>query len=219
MIPQKNNDDSSNDDLSPLERLRLDNIRRNELFLNSLGLTKKTELVSKSKKERATRKIVHDSDNKGGLLKRRRSTRISCTDKDTDIEEAKEKEDTDMEGEKGEEMIAVDYNLMPTSSDELDDSEFEVYTQLRSWRRARSNDLEIEPYKIFQNRTICGFIRAKRNGPSWATSECMQKNSEDLRQVWGIGPVKVQEGGFAHEMLEYFNSNSLNLVLTSALLQ
>lgn len=41
--------------------------------------------------------------------------------------------------------------------------------ELRRWRLLRSRELNIEPYKIFQNRTFCDMVRRRRNNPGWAS--------------------------------------------------
>ena len=58
--------------------------------------------------------------------------------------------------------------------------------------------MEIEPYKICQNRTICELIRRKRNQRTYATDTI----ESDLLACWGIGPSKAKEGGYGYEMLE-----------------
>jgi superfamily II DNA helicase RecQ len=138
---------------------------------------------------------------------------------------------TDNEGSDGDESDAptVDYGMLPREPDELDDLEFTVYTRLRSWRLRRKRELDIEPYKIFQNRTLCEVVRRRRNASGWArvdrTTHAISKSASDdgasgedgendaharlsreLLQAWGVGPSKVggckhSEVGFAHEML------------------
>ena len=54
-------------------------------------------------------------------------------------------------------------------SSQLDDMEFQVYTDLKRWRLLTSRELDIEPYKVMQNRTICDIIRRRRNDALWAT--------------------------------------------------
>ena len=111
---------------------------------------------------------------------------------------------------------SVDYAEFPMESDELDDFEFEVYTELRRWRKTCYQKLDIEPYKIFQNRTLLEFIRRKRN-ENWAKPEISSDISEDLLQCWGIGSSKVQDGGFGYEMLNYFHANKLDATLKKSL--
>ena len=82
---------------------------------------------------------------------------------------------------------------------ELDDYEFEIYTAIRKWRLDRKNELQIEPYKICQNRTICELIRRRRRDKHWAlpTSDT---RPDELIECWGIGPSKSETYGV--EMIE-----------------
>ena len=61
----------------------------------------------------------------------------------------------------------INYDKLPYESDDLDDYEFQIFIYLRKWRLNRSKELNIESYKIFQNRTICECIRRKRNDINW----------------------------------------------------
>ncbi len=77
--------------------------------------------------------------------------------------------------------------------------------ELRKWRLHRKRQLDIEPFKIFQNRTLCDVIRRRRNDPQWATSTDRAESSKDFLMCWGIGPSKVNgcsssDEGFAHEL-------------------
>lgn len=105
--------------------------------------------------------------------------------------------------------IKVDYlNSTPKEPEQLDDHEFQVYASLRAWRLRRKNELEIEPYKICQNRTLCELIRKKRKDCTFLTDQGDQINTVEnqLLSVWGIGPSKAAEGGFGWEMLEVLNA-------------
>ena len=102
-------------------------------------------------------------------------------------------------------------------SAELDDFEFQCFTILRKWRKKTYEELGIEPYKVFQNRTLCEMIRRRRNDFRWARSdpsESEDKNSDsvsekvvdDLLQCWGIGPSKVrQPDGYALLAIDSLN--------------
>ena len=120
----------------------------------------------------------------------------------------KETKDGDDEEEE-EDLFVVDYTRLPQAYDEIDDHEFLVFNILRKWRKTVSDELEIEPYKVFQNRTLCEWIRRRRNEPSFATEEDFDELSDVLTEVWGIGPAKVMEptddrpdGGYAHQMMK-----------------
>jgi hypothetical protein len=70
--------------------------------------------------------------------------------------------------------------------EQLDDYEFEVYTLLRAWRLATCRPLDLEPYKVFQNRTLVEAVRRRRNDALWGGTQ------QQLLECWGIGPVKVR---------------------------
>jgi hypothetical protein len=100
----------------------------------------------------------------------------------------------------------LDYNDTPQTSEDLDDFEFAIYALLRKWRHRRCAELDLEPYKIFQNKTLCIIIRMRRNNDSWGRKESsidqdgqdlelsqadVAHIAGDLRECWGVGPVKV----------------------------
>lgn len=121
--------------------------------------------------------------------------------------EAADDEQVDEDDEK------IDYTRMPTEPEDLDDDEFQVYVSLRAWRLQRKNELEVEPYKICQNRTLCELIRKRRNDSQFASSDSVHDDSSndeavesDLLSVWGIGPSKAAKGGFGWEMLGVLGS-------------
>ena len=105
---------------------------------------------------------------------------------------------------------------MPNEPEQLDDEEFQVYVSLKAWRLKRKNELEIEPYKICQNKTLCNIIRRRRNDANFAMGEDTALIEKDLLSVWGIGPSKATEGGFGWEMLEVLNTsqNEVHLILS-----
>ena len=82
---------------------------------------------------------------------------------------------------------------VPLSGGQLDDAEFEVYIAMRAWRLEQKRFLDIEAYKICQNRTLCELIRRRRNDPSFAANQASR--DADLRQVWGLGPSKIEKFG------------------------
>ena len=60
-------------------------------------------------------------------------------------------------------------------------------------------ELDIEAYKICQNRTLCELVRRRRNDANWAvrgktgnddTSSSFSSVSDDLVECWGIGASK-----------------------------
>ena len=124
----------------------------------------------------------------------RRSSRLAG------IKLKEEADDPDSsEGEELEELGGVHYDRMPVEPDELDDHEFEVYAAVRKWRLMRKRELDIEPYKICQNRTICELIRLRRNDKMYAVKSATDRPKE-LLKCWGIGPSKMDTYGI--EMIE-----------------
>ena len=93
-----------------------------------------------------------------------------------------------------EKPVIIDYETFPQDSEFLDDFEFMNYAFLRSWRLRRCKELELEPYKICQNRTLCELIRRRRCNPTWGKDDKndLRKIADDLLECWGIGPSKVR---------------------------
>lgn len=91
-------------------------------------------------------------------------------------------------------IVTIDYETFPHDSEFLDDFEFMNYAFLRAWRLGRCKELELEPYKICQNRTLCELIRRRRCTPTWGKDDKndIQKIADDLLECWGIGPSKVR---------------------------
>ena len=114
------------------------------------------------------------------------------------IKKEKKKEDHRVTGVAVEEPIEIDYDTFPQVSEELDDYEFKNYATLRSWRAKRCKELETEPYKICQNRTLCEMIRRRRNDENWGMGDEISKISEDLLLCWGIGASKVRIRTYGH---------------------
>lgn len=126
------------------------------------------------------------------------------------------------------EDIRITYDTIPEDSSQLDDYEFQAFAELKKWRLVTCRDLQIEPYKIFQNRTLCEMVRRRRNDPNWATGKrcssaefmsSIDSESEpsglsefdrivnDLLMCFGIGPSKSKLDGFAHQALQILNSD------------
>ena len=162
-------------DLSDLERLRLENIKRNAAFLEQLGLLEpklsnqnitKNEHLNELKKlknesSKKRRKVAsshsnYDATTSDNITSTRRSPRLSATNSVV-VNEVDDYATVIVENIGGDEII--NYEQMPISSEELDDFEFQVYVVIRAWRLKRSRELDIEPYKICQNRTIAELIR------------------------------------------------------------
>ena len=196
-------------DLSPYELERLKRINRNEERLRSLSLfniipKKPVSRPYERKKKKAVPKIRKGNPS----APTRSSKRLRNLKEGVKIKEQDLVDDTPS----SEEVLiipeqTVDYDMMPQQPDELDDQEFQIYVSLRAWRLRRKNELEVEPYKICQNKTLCYFIRMRRNDVNFASTSVKSGDAieEDLLSVWGIGPSKAAEGGFGWEMLEVLN--------------
>ena len=206
-------------DLSEYELARLARIERNRQKLIELGLDGSHFLPAPEPKARAapTKKPPRAAERAPPREGTRASKRLkgltapaaAAADRDEE-----EEEDAAAEDEAG---LSIDYaGRMPQEPDELDDDEFEVYTTLRTWRLLRHRALEIEPYKICQNRTLCELVRRRRNDRAWAAGAAAAAGAgagaEDaatpsaaalgeLCACWGIGPSKAAPGGFGAEML------------------
>ena len=92
------------------------------------------------------------------------------------------------------ELLKIDYDSFPEVSEGLDDFEFKTYVFLRAWRAKKCKELDLEAYKLFQNKTLCELIRRRRNDVTWAKDDMndFEKIAKDLRECWGIGPSKVK---------------------------
>ncbi len=196
--------ETSISDLSPYELARLERIKRNENRLRELGLVKPTPKPKPKPQAVPVRKRKQPSSS----VPTRSSRRLRELKEEKTIIEDDENGDDTENNSLIEEDASVDYNRMPDEPERLDDDEFQVYVSLRSWRLRRKNELEIEPYKICQNRTLCELIRRRRNDPKFA---CKEKEVDEIQQnllsVWGLGPSKASEGGFGWEMLAVMNTD------------
>ena len=225
-------------DLSPYELLRLEKIRRNQARLEALGLGGGSigtlaGVAPKKKKDSKQQKKKRSRSTNADRRRRQQPTRSSKRLRDmkethssspksvsSNVDAAGDNNTTDNNVAKEEDgglPQVIDYDYLPKEPDELDDDEFQVYTSLRAWRLRRKNELEVEPYKICQNRTLCELIRRVRNDPKWGalvvaaedeggpSSEERRRSEEDvaadLIECWGLGPSKVAADGFGPEMM------------------
>jgi superfamily II DNA helicase RecQ len=187
-------------DLSDYEKIRLENIRRNADFLNSLGFSEENKVVKKEeyKLPSKKRKVPTVSEN----LPRRRSLRIQQSEPDTNQE-------IDDDENKNESLDVIPfYEVIPFESKQLDNFEFQVYVKLREWRLAKSREEDLEAYKIFHNETLCEMIRRKRNNLNWGSALNNDGNeksesaiAQELMECRGVGPSKSKLGGLARQML------------------
>eukprot|EP00978_Attheya_sp_CCMP212_P000189 scaffold345_cov44-Attheya_sp.AAC.1 len=192
-------------DLSPYEQLRLQKIRRNAARLAELGLdcsmlsplpiqiqqqTKKRRPKEKRPPTRFSKRLRQQqqpAEKEPGVVTQKRKEEEACVVQQEPTEQ---------------EIMTMDYTRYPHDPEELDDHEFEAFVSLRKWRLAKKNELEVEAYKICQNRTICEVIRRVRNDPSWGVVTLDRKRdvTQDLLECWGLGPSKVKPGGYGCEM-------------------
>jgi superfamily II DNA helicase RecQ len=214
-------------DLSEYERIRLENIRRNADFLTSLGLetvisqaqasaaaAARTQQSKEVKASSKKRKINQEDGNSAiERMPRRTSLRLQSLQDTSSIKLEAELHGKEPEAKREEEDKKIDYEAMPFDSEQLDDYEFQVYTHLKAWRLQRCRELDIEPYKICQNRTLAELIRLRRKNPSWAqkadeSAPGSGKQEKDLLECWGIGPSKAKADGYGPEMIAIIDDNS-----------
>lgn len=192
------------DDMSDYERLRLENIKRNEAFLASLGLQTIKPAATVSVKDEVLnkkRKAVEESLSRKRILQSepvRRSSRVAGIAVKNEIKDAREEDEDDAVGKtEQDDQTPPSYQNIPETPEELGDYEFQAFLNLKKWRLMRSRELVVEAYKVFQSRTLCEFIRRRRNCADWGHT------AEEMVECWGIGPVKVRldpEPGFAWEL-------------------
>ena len=190
-------------DLSAYEIARLANIRRNQAELERLGLVAKARRDAQRKRDAEVKRAAKAAASKRRREAKmkvkaerpefvpRRSKRLRRKEEDSARRSSEDEEDGNPEAEV-EDTVRLDYDTWPHESSELDGKEFLVYVKLRAWRLAKKNELDCEPYKICQNRTLCELIRRKRNDPEWARLDSPKLEIE-LVECWGIGPAKAAD--------------------------
>jgi hypothetical protein len=207
-------------DLSEYELLRLENIRRNNEFLLSLGLAQSVSSGS-SKKEEAKAVLVNSKKRQKAVVIEgtRKSSRLNniSIDENSNSNIEAIKVDDDVDTDTG--VAKVNYDDIPVESHELDDFEFEIFIILKKWRLLKCRSLDIEPYKIFQNRTLVEVIRRRRNDSSWAKliDNNTDKRKVELLETWGIGNSKVQDGGYGIDLIELMDmDDEINKLFTNS---
>ena len=207
-------------DLSEYELLRLENIRRNNEFLLSLGLAQSVSSGS-SKKEEAKAVLVNSKKRQKAVVIEgtRKSSRLNniSIDENSNSNIEAIKVDDDVDTDTG--VAKVNYDDIPIESHELDDFEFEIFIILKKWRLLKCRSLDIEPYKIFQNRTLVEVIRRRRNDSSWAKliDNNTDKRKVELLETWGIGNSKVQDGGYGIDLIELMDmDDEINKLFTNS---
>lgn len=206
-------------DLSPYELLRLEKIRRNQARLKSLGLgvgiIKSTYVTTSSVVPTPKKRLIKDrhrqQPTRSSKRLKEKQENNSTTTTTTDLTPAEISNQILVEDDVDnnvEEDIEIDYSdkQFPKEPLYLDDDEFQVYTSLRAWRLRRKNELEVEPYKICQNRTLCELIRRVRNNPTWGKG-VERSVATDLIECWGLGPSKVSPDGFGPTMISIIAEN------------
>ena len=199
---------SEDHDLSPYEIARLERIKRNEDRLRSLGLIGDKAVTLKPQLETKARKRKR-REPKGTTLPTRSSKRLKQTEGKSEQQDDDDAKDADSYPGEDDTEGKMNYTVMPQEPDRLDDHEFQVYVSLRAWRLRRKNELDVEPYKICQNRTLCELIRRRRNEAGFALRRIDEGDADvekDLLSVWGIGPSKASKGRFGWEMLDVIDS-------------
>jgi len=194
------------DDLSGYERLRLENIKRNQDFLSSLGLAaiKSQQVISASRSASSSdppkRKKLRGEEVRPESTAKRRSARLS------DYKDIAQVEISETESSSPRSINTL-YSNMPQEADEIDDFEFQCFVIVKKWRLQLCRSLGIdEPYKIMKNRTICEFIRRKRNDVGYATGSAVVA---DLLSCWGIGPTKAHTPeGFGQQLRVFFDEGA-----------
>lgn len=158
------------DDLTPYERERLLRIQQNKEKLRSLGLINAASPHGQRTQAAPPRKRKPKAEGAssvraGAHMPTRASARLRARDAET----------TPSGPGQANEMPVRDRPrdpaAMPVEPQELDDSEFEVFVALRRHRLERCRALDIEPYKVAQNRTLCELIRRRRNDGHWAAAD------------------------------------------------
>ena len=194
-------------DLSEYEKRRLENIRRNEARLIALGLSgpisKQLNLPQNKPKTTQKSAAVNSSD----VRKRKRAPtkNVRVTRSSRRLQQQRQDEQIADAVDSSEDDDSIDYESMPVEPQHLDDDEFEVYVSLRAWRLGRCRELEIEPYKVCQNRTLCEITRRRRNDPTFCRGDTASAVVRaQMRQVWGIGPSKLDS--FGPEMIAILDS-------------
>ena len=109
--------------------------------------------------------------------------------------------------------LRFSYERLPITIDDVDDIEFLAFAELKKWRLIRSRELEFEAYKIFQNRSLLEFVRRRRNDAMWAAQRTHAEQLADLEDVWGVGPSKAMEGGFAGEAIAVLSGEAVAALL------
>jgi hypothetical protein len=186
----------TSDDLTPYERERLANIKRNQEVLKQLGLQpcEAAPAPMKPPKRKRERPVAEERTAREGTRRSLRTRGIVAPAVDDDALE-------DDESSEEKDAALIDYDVWPIEPTHVDDDEFLAFAELRKYRQARARELELESYKVAMNRTLLELVRRRRNDGTWATSSDDDERARDLIQCWGIGPAKAKRDGFGCELV------------------
>ena len=187
--------DTDDPSLSAYEKQRLRNIRRNRAMLSSLGLDKtlgeiraEQQLESQAKKvKRERRKRAREGQK--AEAPQRRSGRLAGRKADGFYVERELAGRIEVVGASqilAEEEVAEqarDPGDLPEKPEHLTKAEKRVYELLRKHRKSVSSELQLEPYKVANNRTLCEMVRL------------LPETVSQLLEIWGMGPAKVKNYG------------------------
>jgi hypothetical protein len=183
-------------DLSPYELARLERIRANEAEMVRLGLAVARPSLDSLLQQRQAAQVKATQ----AKAKRKRKAEAPPASGERQSKRLRHQEADEPEADEPEPEPKIDYaREWPLDADELDDHEYLIFIKLRKWRVVRKRELQIEAYKISQNRTLCELVRRRRNEEAFASGADPE---QDLLACWGIGPSKATVGGFGREMLE-----------------
>ena len=208
--------------LSAYEQKRYLRIKRNEARLRELGLSTNggpstSTAIPTALRPKRVKSIRPKPKPKLRAPKRkrppsqptRRSSRLRRSPSEADAERQTSKLEATAP------VVAVfSYERMPIEVDDVDDLEFLAFAALKRWRLLRSRELELEAYKVFQNRTLLELVRRRRNDATWALEATHEERMETALEVWGVGPSKAMEGGFAAEALVELNRASVDALIS-----
>jgi len=104
------------------------------------------------------------------------------------------------------------FRCFDQESDALDDFEFQAFAELRKWRLLRARELDLEPFKIFQNRTLCDMIRHRRNDPKWAVN--VTGTAVEMKGITNETNIVTDESTTSHSQPQSASTTPLTPHLT-----
>jgi len=177
----------------PSLQLIISNKKKNIQHIKARERRKRTNQNNNNKRKNITHSVVRRSKRLCGQPSEELSLSYDKVDGTRgkrahgDGGENMEEEEVDEEVEEEEEESRINYEdgNWPQDPSCLDDFEFQVYAELKQWRLLRKNELNIEAYKICQNRTMCEMIRRRRNNSNYAAQHksCEEVENDLLVRV------------------------------------